>query len=224
MIEERPDPRALAARKWFGYGRWDAPFWFIGKEPGGTDDPARYASWMRLGGADLIDCHAHELEYTGDEVEQTNAWRSLIALLLAYQGATEHDEAAVAAYQANSWGQSTGETAVLELSAIAVRSTTDPEAARLMYLGDRIAHLRGKIAEQKPKFVLFYGLGFDPVNDVRYIKHWSDIAGKALVENEPAKIDGTVFVYAKHPSAYGMTNAFWMDLGNKIRYAVDYSG
>ena len=34
----------------FGYGRWDAPYWFIGPEPGGTqgDDTLqqRYISWL----------------------------------------------------------------------------------------------------------------------------------------------------------------------------------
>lgn len=43
-IEE--DPKVLAARNWFGYGRWDAPYWFLGMEPGGTDDHAP----MKLGG------------------------------------------------------------------------------------------------------------------------------------------------------------------------------
>ena len=40
-----------AARAWFGYGRWQAPYWFIGMEPGGTEHAASYESWERLGGA-----------------------------------------------------------------------------------------------------------------------------------------------------------------------------
>lgn len=44
--------RDEAARKWFGYGRWDAPYWFVGMEPGGTEDASSYESWKRLGGGE----------------------------------------------------------------------------------------------------------------------------------------------------------------------------
>ena len=54
------EPKALAAERWFGYGRWDAPYWFVGKEPGGADEPEQYASWLRLGGGELIDCRSHD--------------------------------------------------------------------------------------------------------------------------------------------------------------------
>jgi hypothetical protein len=42
-------PKALAAQGWFGYGRWDAPYWFVGTEPGGTNDHASYDASVRLG-------------------------------------------------------------------------------------------------------------------------------------------------------------------------------
>jgi hypothetical protein len=44
------DTKALAARSWFGYGRGEAPYWFIGMEPGGSDDHASYEAWKQLGG------------------------------------------------------------------------------------------------------------------------------------------------------------------------------
>jgi hypothetical protein len=56
------DPKMLAAAQWYGYGRWDAPYWLVGKEPGGTDDPEQYASWARLGEPELLDCRAHDLD------------------------------------------------------------------------------------------------------------------------------------------------------------------
>lgn len=52
--------KAAAAEKWYGYGTWDAPYWFVGKEPGGADDPEQCASWLRLGGGELIDCRQHD--------------------------------------------------------------------------------------------------------------------------------------------------------------------
>ena len=43
----------------YGYGRWDAPFWFIGPEQGmgETDDiRLRVATWLKLGAAEVCDC------------------------------------------------------------------------------------------------------------------------------------------------------------------------
>ena len=45
----------------YGFGRWDAPFWFIGPEQGkGKDEPEdndrRVEAWKRLGKTELCDC------------------------------------------------------------------------------------------------------------------------------------------------------------------------
>ena len=61
LVAEPPDARIRAAQGWFGYGRWDAPYWFIGMEPGGEDDLAWYETWLRLGGTELMDCRAHHI-------------------------------------------------------------------------------------------------------------------------------------------------------------------
>ncbi len=56
------DAKSIAARHWFGYGRWSAPYWFVGMEPGSDDDPASYESWLALAGPlreGLIDCKEH---------------------------------------------------------------------------------------------------------------------------------------------------------------------
>ena len=136
VISPGGDAKAKAAAEWFGYGRWGAPFWFVGKEPGGTDEPEQYASWLRLGGSELIDCRAHDLDCAesedsmmwhgrGGRLQPT--WRPLIALLLAYQGASEYDKDAVWRYQDERWGSATGETALVELSAVAAPSTSAEE-------------------------------------------------------------------------------------------------
>jgi hypothetical protein len=51
------------AHQSFGYGRWAAPYWFIGPEQGRTpsennDLKPRVEAWRYLGGGELIDCHA----------------------------------------------------------------------------------------------------------------------------------------------------------------------
>ncbi len=53
---------------WYGYGRWEAPYWFIGPEPGHAKDETdnldeRCNAWSRLGGTELIDCLDHHREF-----------------------------------------------------------------------------------------------------------------------------------------------------------------
>ena len=221
------DPKSLAAASWFGYGRWDAPYWFVGKEPGGTDDPGQYASWDRLGRGELLDCREHDLDcpsarkpgmwHAGDRPPLQGTWRLLIAAVLAYEGLPTYDEEAVRRYQDLDWGRSAGKTAVLELSAVAARSVAQPEAMRLMHLDDRIQTFRARIAQHPPQFVVFYGAGTDPVHKVPYLNHWSEIAQCELVIDEPTIVGTTLFVAEKHPLAHGTTTEHWLALGRRMR-------
>jgi hypothetical protein len=226
------DSKTLAAARWYGYGRWDAPYWFIGKEPGGADDREQYESWARLGGTELIDFRDHDLDCPskrtpgmwhggGDGPPLQPTWRLLIAMVLAYEGATAYDEDASRRYQDERWGRTDGDTAVLELSTIAARSVSYAERMRLLHLEDRISTLRRYLRETPPKFVVFYGLGDDPVHKVPYLEHWSAIAQHELVLDEPVRVGGTIFVVEKHPSAYGTTTEHWMDLGRRVRAMTD---
>lgn len=144
----------------------EQPYWFIGKEPGGADDTEQYASWLRLGGDELIDCGAHDRDCStdtnpplwhgvepGPNLQPT--WRPLIAMLLAYRGAAACDEHAVRRYQDERWGRSDGETALLELSAIAAPSVSHDDAMRLMHLEERIATIRRRLEEHRPQLVVF---------------------------------------------------------------------
>jgi hypothetical protein len=52
------------AGHFYGYGRWDAPFWFIGAEAAldydGIDSIlARFQSWQGLRGNGAVDCAKH---------------------------------------------------------------------------------------------------------------------------------------------------------------------
>jgi hypothetical protein len=225
MIKMKNDPKERASERWFGYGRWDVPFWFVGKEPGGTDEAEQYASWLRLGGGELIDCRAHDLDcadsedammWHGRRGHLQHTWRPLIALLLAYKGAQEYDKDAVWRYQDERWGSTAGETAVIELSAVAAPSASVPEALRLNRLPERIATIRARIARHRPKFVLFYGAGRDQVVGLPYLERWSEIAGVSLEPNAIVRHDETAYVAAPHATAHGLTNDFWTGLGREL--------
>lgn len=158
------DPKALAARSWFGYGRWDAPYWFIGMEPGGTDDHASYEVWMQLGGTELIDCRAHHLGtnfskwHGGHRPPTQPTWRRLIQLLLGYEGKPA-DGDAVSIYQHDKWGALGGDTALLEVSALHAKNLATL-VNRNAYRDQRIATLKERLEAYRPKFVVFYGLGY----------------------------------------------------------------
>src|ERR1035441_10231370 len=47
------------AERFFGFGRWDAPYWFIGPEPGGSINDIRARVWKdQFGKGNLLDCKA----------------------------------------------------------------------------------------------------------------------------------------------------------------------
>ena len=74
---------ALAmARGWFGYGSWDAKYWFVGMEPGGDDLDVSVRMWRALGSTELVDIAAHHEPGSYDWFSATSktqqTWRALI--------------------------------------------------------------------------------------------------------------------------------------------------
>jgi len=207
-----------AAREWFGYGSWSAPFWFVGMEPGGEGDDASHESWQRLGGGELIDCKAHHLDcqflkwHGGERPPTQPTWRRLMQLLLAYKG---EDTAldAVARYQRDHFGAADGETAVIELSAHhAVNMDVDVE--RMAHRDDRISLIRRRLDEHRPTFVVFYGK--------TYQSEYERVIGAPFGPGGAAWRDGTLCVLTIHPVAKsGSPPAYWVHLGQAMRTAVD---
>jgi hypothetical protein len=162
-LTEAHNPKDLAAREWFGYGRWNAPYWFVGMEPGGGDSPASYEAWRQLGGAELIDCRQHHLnsnfvKWHAETPPTQSTWRRLIQLLLGYEGKPA-DLNAVRRYQRDEWGSCDGQTTLLELSALHARSA-GTKVARKSHRDQRLALLRDRFVEHRPEFVVFYGITY----------------------------------------------------------------
>jgi hypothetical protein len=58
---EHEDHTREMGRRSYGFGRWTAPYWFIGPEPGQSreehdDLTSRAEAWRSLGGCELMDC------------------------------------------------------------------------------------------------------------------------------------------------------------------------
>ncbi len=213
----------LLSENSFGYGRWDAPYWFIGLEerltPRETGNYAvRAAAFQRLnrdGLCDNFEFHSaiHQLEFLGSPGNLQPTWKRLIWLLKSYLHQPREDEDLLD-YQCKQWGRSTGETLLTELDGLpfdnALDSTLEQKELRKEVIKNRpkrIEKLCCKL-EQPPELVVMYGK-----TQQRY---WNVIAGFNVVFDNAAKRGGTTFVFAPHPNMRGRTSAEWERLGRVI--------
>lgn len=207
-----------AAREWFGYGSWNARYWFVGMEPGGEGDGASHESWERLGAGELIDCRTHHLDcgftrwHGGERPPTQPTWRRLVQLLLAYKGEDTSLDA-VARYQRDRLGALDDETAVIELSAHhAVNMGID--VARTQHRDDRIALIRRRLDENEPTLVVFYGR--------TYQTEYERVVGAPFGPDGTLWRGRTLCVLTPHPVAQsGPPPAYWVSLGHAMREAVD---
>jgi hypothetical protein len=126
----------------YGYGRWDAPYWFIGPEQGQSskenhDLEPRLKAWLGLGGRELDDCEEFSVAINEHswhrEGKLQSTWRPLILLLMTFINRPA-DKESLRTYQRHQWGRTTGETCVIELSGLAAKNLTVPS---LSYRGSR---------------------------------------------------------------------------------------
>jgi hypothetical protein len=223
------DARDLAARYWLGYGRWDAPYWFVGMEPGGEDDLAWYETWRVLDPEQrgLIDCRDHHQRaaasdpravtpwHQGSPKHIQDTWGPLIRTLLTFEGrpATDLD---VARYQRDEWGNLHGDSALIELSGLRA-SGLAKRIARKLYRRERIGDIRSHLDRKAQRgFALFYGL--------TYKKDYAEIAG-SFGSDGYVWNGQTLCVLVVHPAYhYASSDAlavYWVELAAWLRAAVE---
>lgn len=225
------DAKAAAAESWFGYGRWNAKYWFIGMEPGGDDGHASYEAWHHLGGTELIDCRAHHLwkrevlgledpkwtrwhdDAPGRRTQPT--WRRLIQLLLAYKGeSTNLDD--VHQYQKHKLGRLDGETAIIELGALHAPSLAT-KADRESFRDQRIALMRSRLIENEPVFALCYGYAF--------AEQYARVVGQKFDADGFAWCGPTLCALTPGPTSRPPSPAsnphWWTEKGKKMREIIE---
>jgi hypothetical protein len=211
------------ARRRYGFGRWDAPYWFIGPEEGqdaseNDELGPRAEAWLRLGASELSDCRAfHELIpgselFREDKPPLQATWKYLILLLMAYlgklKGDSEGDVEVRRTYQRERWGrQSGGETCVIELSGFSANNS-GVSRDRERFRAERIEIIRHRIRAYRPEFVVMYGKSDR--------EHWDEIAGVTLKLDTPRRVGSTVFLFASSPQERGTTNDHWIELGRRL--------
>jgi len=222
------DPREAASRDWYGYGRWDAPYWFIGMEPGGDDDLKSYEAREALAPdrTGLIDCRRHHMSSTDpkwtrwhrDGPRRTQpTWRRLIQVLLGYKGEPT-DLDSVCQYQRTDLGSLTGETAVVELGELHAPGLAT-KLDRETYRNGRIETLHDRLVEREPTFALCYGLTFR--------EHFEKVVGSAF-EDGFTSCGPTLCVLTPGPTsargdAWGRPE-WWIAKGLEIRNRVATGG
>jgi len=205
-----------------GYGKWEAPVWFIGiEEAGGYNEStaaAHIGTWHERGRVSLdsvpefrraSDIH----QWHVNDAKPQPTWEQLIRLLLVAQGKPD-SPAAILDYQRARLGVATGETCLLELFPLPSPSvrvwnygkwTTLPwlqtrPAYEQKIAAQRIEAIRAKIELCKPPVVVFYGSS--------QLKHWRKIMGAGTYARPIAdkliahERDGTAFFVIKQPGNF----------------------
>lgn len=218
------------ARGFYGYGHWDAPYWFIGPEQGmgrhEGDVSRRVRAWQDLGKRDLNDCrefhrHIDELRFHFKEpVALQSTWRRLMLLLMTFQGGKLtgdklKDQEILRAYQRDRWGvrdKELGETCVIELSGLAAPSLKESKETG-QHLQERIRYIRNKMRDNRStlRLIVMYGKGQK--------NSWDQIAGKVFPAGpESFLIDGLmILAFTSHPNAHRLTDQCWEKVGETLR-------
>ena len=205
------------ALRCYGYGRWSAPYWFIGPEQGqapeeNDDLVPRVKAWRELGGGELTDCrefHAliGEKRWHREQPKLQSTWRPLLLLLMTFLG-KDTDRDTLRKYQRDEWGRLDGETCVIELSGLAARNFTVPRD-RESFRRERVTFIRERILQNSPELVVMYGTS--------ETEHWTKIAGNQFPKENTMRVGSTILACTPHPTSYGMRNDYWTSLGVRLR-------
>ncbi len=167
------------SKQFFGYGRWDAPVWFVGLEEAGNGTPddlrARLAAWDRRGRRELEDAPAFypacgQNQWHGPDATWQRTWRQLMRMSFLARSEPVGEDALLE-YQKHTLGAFAGNVCLTELSPLPAPGLSQWPYADNENLPDwmrrrdtflqavlpgRIATLREKIATHHPRAVIFY--------------------------------------------------------------------
>lgn len=200
----------------FGYGNFDAPFWFIGMEEGGGATMAeiqkRLTAWHargRLPIEDVAEFHRaagmpHLFE-PGAPIQTT--WRGLIRTIFAIHGWVPTVDA-IRTYQVERFARGSDEVACFELLPLPSPSTSEwryslwtnlphlntRQEYQSHVMPHRIRCLQCLIDEYEPEAVLMYGTS--------YRRYWRELSGIEFAPRNyaPHVSGGTTFFLLPHPA------------------------
>lgn len=219
----------------YGHGRYDAKYWFVGMEFGGggsvKEIVSRIEGWHDRGGQELEDLGpggvgAQESWFLPPYPLQ-RTWKQIIRVLLTAEG-KPHSREDLRTYQKERLGRKAGLECIVELLPLPSPRSNDwlfyHKYSKLPYLQDRAiyrkhvepartAHLRRMIEKYRPGVVVFYG--------TTYEQSWQKIACVDFKPTNIAKVSAasngqTLFVSMQHPTARGLKDTYFEVVGRFI--------
>ncbi|WP_146192202.1 hypothetical protein [Marinilabilia rubra] len=176
-------------------------------------------------------------DHTSRKFKLQRTWAGLIKLQLASNGAYDGKNCSIIKKYQSEWlGRFNSPNCLLELFPISSPSSKKFEISEwsdIEYLKDRksykqalteirINKIRKLIQEHYPKVVIFYS------TDKEYLDYWHQIAGISFSEDSKIhlhkkhavylkKRENTVYVVIPHPTAFGISNKFWIEVGQELK-------
>jgi hypothetical protein len=221
-----------------GFGQSRASLWFIGLEQGGGSDlpelRRRLRAWHRLDRAPLIDLEQYhaliaEPRWFGEHAKIQPTWGKLVRVTLARQGLVGVNRDQVRHYQAEQLGRAEGDTVIADLMPLPcprvgqwpwtslsheLRELRSRAAYLRAFRGKRVEALRAAVERFRPEVVVFLGESQDA------LRAWSEIAGFGFRATSQGRLEArstrTRFVVVRHPTAHGVTNAYFEAVGRTL--------
>jgi hypothetical protein len=223
----------------YGYGNYNAPFWFVGMEEGGGNSieeiNSRLQTWKKRGRREIEDVVAYHREfgiskYWEEKPPLEATWNKIIRIYLAANGSIPTTDE-VRFYQRDHLGREKQETCLLELLPLPSPSTNhwlyadgshipalvSRQSYRDWLIPIRIKRLQDRIQTYRPLFVILYGK--------TYLEHWKAISDAPLLYIDTldiysAELNGTLYVVTNHPVATGVSNEYFHNIGRMLAEEV----
>jgi len=231
------------AHQFYGFGTWNAKVWFVGIEETGGENLDEIHSRLRvwdergkkpLENAPIFYPASGVKNWHGTDATIQPTWKQLIRMLLLARG--ERDTAgAILDYQRAEWGSTGSQTCVVDLLPLPSPTPADWTyhnwsplgwlSDRTLYLKElktkRMTHLKERVAEQRPKVVIFHGTTLPSGTSLLPI--WIQIAGRGRFQQaiEGKRIllvqqtEHTLFFVTRDPASE--TDAYFREIGRFLR-------
>lgn len=219
----------------WGFGRYESEYWYVGMEEGGGDEiqevSKRLTVWEQFGSPELIDNFEYHLGISGygyenffeGKIKLQNTWAKLIRASLNIENPDkDYSVDDVKEFQSRYWGRSDSNNCLLDIFPLPSPSADkwnydkwceipllrSRDTYKTSLRDKRITTLRKRIATHNPKVVMFYA--FD--ND--YVKIWEQVAGIDFTSKNKYEVfkDKSVYLSKREKTTYVVTyqpSAVW---------------
>ena len=203
----------------WGLGRFEADYWFVGMEEGGgnSEDEVskRLQTWSDLGCTPLVDNYQYHIGVEGYDfdgffdgnIRQQATWAKLIRTMKVINDPNnEYKSQDIKDFQSKNWGRCDSENCLIEIFPLPSPNANhwnydnwsdipilrSRESYKSALRDPRIKSLGQKIDIYKPKLVLMYGMSAE------FLDIWSEVAKIKFNQSPKIVIYQDKFIYCAH--------------------------